>query len=59
VLQIKPININKQIDMVENKIRVLKAMKSVQMLNVIEERVPIYEAILETLKRAKKNDVSN
>jgi hypothetical protein len=59
VLQIKPININKQIDMVENKIRVLKAMKSVQMLNVIEERVPIYEAILETLKRAKKNDVIN
>jgi hypothetical protein len=62
VLQTKSISINKQIGMVENKIRVLKAMKNVQMVNVggiVEERIPIYEAILKTLKRVKKNDVIN
>ena len=45
--------------MVENKIRVLKAMKNVQMVGVVEERMPIYEAILKTLKRVKKNDIIN
>jgi hypothetical protein len=59
VLQTKPISINKQIGMVENKIRVLKAMKNVQMVGVVEERMPIYEAILKTLKRVKKNDIIN
>jgi hypothetical protein len=47
---VSPISIKEQINLIENKIRVLKAMKNVKMVDVVEGRVPIYEAVLKTLR---------
>ena len=50
----KSITIAKQITFVEKRIEVLKALEGVNMFKDVKERVPVYEAILETLKEAKK-----
>jgi hypothetical protein len=50
------ISINQQITLISNKIRVLKSLKGVQMIDVAAERLPVYEAILKTLKGVKKDE---
>ena len=54
-LKVSPINIKQQINLIQNKIHVLKDLKNVQMLNVVKERIPVYETILKTLKGVEKN----
>jgi uncharacterized protein YlaN (UPF0358 family) len=54
-LKVSPINIKQQINLIQNKIHVLKDLKNVQMLNIAKDRIPVYETILKTLKGVEKS----
>lgn len=54
MLENNDVSISKQITLIENKIKVLKSFENISMFKKIKGRLPIYEAILKTLKLVKK-----
>tara|TARA_R110000751_G_scaffold44623_2_gene101998 strand:+ start:530 stop:721 length:192 start_codon:yes stop_codon:yes gene_type:complete len=48
------VSITRQITLIEEKIRVLEELEEVKMLAVVKKRIPVYKAILKTLKLVKR-----